>query len=169
MCRALMCFDLRRTQLALARFVVLAAIGPLIMTDTGCRSAATCEAPKLEHANGLSVCHDARVLRVVKLDDGFELHLSPEDARQNNQITVRAVTTDPRTNSWRERTLDGRSYWFTQSSVSGGSGGPEFTLSIFVPKAGRNIVVEHYTQTESPDFDVAWQIARTVEVSSPGR
>lgn len=152
------------------RFGFYVVLMGLFMTDSGCNPKHSCEAPTLVHSNGLSLCPDERVKRVEQLADGYRLRLNQDDAREINEITVRVTSPDPRSGTWQERTIGGRSYRFSQSKSSEGSGGDEHTLSILVPTGERTIVVVHHLQTtEAPDFDGTWQLAETARLSQATR
>jgi len=117
---------------------------------------------KATHQNGLSFVYDERVREIAPLPDGFTLQLAPANARAV-KIIVR-VQDEPvaGADAWQDRTVDSRTYRFSEDRFWGGSGGEEYTLAIVTPVASKWVVLEQHLQTEAtPSFDLAWLVMET--------
>jgi hypothetical protein len=74
--------------------------------------------------------------------------------------------------AWKDLTLcekdltlcdHGRKYLYKIESVSEGSGGEEYTCTIFYTNADGGVMLVHYLQQENElDFDLAWEIIKNI-------
>jgi len=114
----------------------------------------------LSHDNGLVIRIDKNVSKITKTTDGFKINLAIEGSRAINELEVKKSNNAPaELSSYQIKTIDGTDYYAKLTSVSGGSGGDEYTYRLWKPSKEGGILLEHYIQQESkPVFDKDWKI-----------
>ncbi len=117
----------------------------------------------LSHANGLVISIDKNINKITTTTDGFKINLAIEGSRAINELEVKKSTNAPTDlSSYEIKTIDGTDYYAKLASVSGGSGGDEYTYRLWKPSKEGGILLEHHIQQESkPIFDKDWEIIQS--------
>jgi|GEM_PF-4849695 len=133
----------------------------LFILVMGCDMSASKNSQEKEfaHANGLHLKFAGSFESIQQTDQGYIIHISPEDSRQADQIVVQYQDEKP-DDLKMVKVVQGQQIFYREEIGEEGSGGWEMTLELW-KKAdqGRGVYVEHYRQSEGrPDFADTWEL-----------
>ncbi len=124
----------------------------------------------LKHENGLVLKPGYNYNNILKTKYGFRFNIGPENSRLINEVEINKyadVTVD--LSSFDKKTKGDSEYYYrleysTDKFRVSGSGGDEYTYTIWKPDATGGIMLVNYVQQESkPDFERIWQIAQSMD------
>ncbi len=111
------------------------------------------------HVNGLYLKFSGSFASIQQTDQGYIIHISPENIRQADQIVVQYRDEKPNDLN-KVKKVKGQQIFYREEVGEEGSGGTEMTLELWKKNdQGRGVYVEHYRQSEvEPDFANTWAL-----------
>jgi len=118
----------------------------------------------MTHINGLVVKIYNDFYNVIETKSGFKFNFSDESSRSINELEVTKQSHKPKNiTTFEEKNINGNTYYFKLSSENIGSGGKEYTLTIWKPEINGGVLLVHYIQQDKlPEFDAAWDIIEKI-------
>ena len=119
---------------------------------------------EITHANGLHFRTAGSFSNLQQTDQGYIIHISPEGARQADQILVQYRDEKP-DDLELVKEVKGQQIFYREETADEGSGGLEKTLELWKKTdQGRGVYVEHYRQLEEEsDFADTWALIVSAE------
>jgi hypothetical protein len=116
----------------------------------------------LTHQNGLVLVINNNIEDIKTTDHGYKINLAPMNTRNVNEIIIKKLDTPSfDLNEFQEKEINKLKYLYKVESINVGSGGAEYTLTIWKPAKTGGIILEQYIQTDNdPDYKEAWEIIK---------